>query len=107
MCYRQSDDPSHVSGSGEAQHKKYRVTDTEHDVSEKELAPSASQRPTKQMRRPRVTKSGGPDTDNEKKPSPKDSQIDLARPLGADPTSEDDVQTMGDAFLDKLSLGLR
>lgn len=65
-----------------------------------DLVSGVSQRSTKQMRRPRVTKGGSLDAETMKKLTPRASQTDFARLV---PTSDDDVTTMGDAFLDRLS----
>jgi hypothetical protein len=58
---------------------------------------------TKQMRRPRVTKGGSLDVETEKQLSSKETRSDVQVSLGRVLASEDDMKTMGDAFLDKLS----
>jgi hypothetical protein len=68
---------------------------------------SLSKRSTRQMRRPRVTKGGSLNNEAEKQLAPKEAQNAATPRTGLVPTSEDEVKTMGDAFLDIWSLGTR
>lgn len=89
------------------------TTSTQHEnsvkclqASENNVVASLPTRSTRQMRRPRVAKGVSLCLPAENEQTPTETQNSSTPLAGLVPTSDDDVTTMGDAFLDRLSVGI-
>jgi hypothetical protein len=103
----QGDDAFNFAESNETtttQHEK--SVNGPQDYIESDVVASLLTRSTKQMRRPRVAKVSSSNAPAENMQRPEENQNGSTPRTGLVPTSDDEVTTMGDEFLDRWSVGI-